>query len=1112
MTRESDLVDFRILGPLEVASNGDNVPLGGGKQRALLAVLLLHADRVVPVERIIDDLWGESVPDTAPKMVQVYVSQLRKQLPGELLRTRAPGYVLELDGHALDLHRFDELVEQGRAALANGQPEQAARELRAALDLWRGSALAEFEEPFAQLESARLEEQRVVCLEERIEADLALGRHAQLVGELESLVRRLPHRERLRGQHMLALYRSGRQAEALESYGAFRRMLSDDLGIDPSPALRELERQILQQAPSLELDQPAFVTAPTPPRSASAPPVGRERERAHLSRLLEEACSGTRHLVFVTGDPGIGKTTIVESFVGELAATDTLVARGQCVPQQGGGEPYLAVLQALGELVRGPRGRQFVSLLARQAPTWVAQMPWILSDEEFEAVRVRLIGATTDRMLREMVEALEAMSRETPLVLVLEDLHWSDPSTVDLLNAVARRRESARLLVVGTYRRTDAVAQEHPVHRLAQQLRGRGLATEIAVGPLSLDAVDEYAASRVGAKTSRAVAGVLRERTGGNPLFVTTLLDSWLDDDLLAEDPDLEQLGRHVPETVRDLIDQMLDDLDSADAELLTAASVVGLEFSPMALAAAATREETEVETRCDALAHSGRFIERAGEEQWPDSTVDSHYRFAHDLHREVLYDRLPAGQRAQTHLRVGLLLESKYGERAKEIAPKLAEHFVRGGDAARAVVALRLAAEQAFERLAHREALEHLTNALAMLERLPDDDHRASEELTLQAMLAFAQLAVRGFSAPEAEAAFVRARELAERLGRTDEHGWALFRLGTLYEVRGEYHRSREFVEQALAVAEQTSSKGLLLESHELLACVLFHQGVFGEAVEHAERGLAAYDGQYSSALTAAYGENAGAACHTWAALSLWFAGFPDLARKRARDAIAVAEDARRRHGRATALAHSAIVEQCRLDVDAARERAENAMGIAAEDGYRYRLAMATIVHGWAIAAAGSCEEGVAEVERGLELSRATGARMDDPYYLALLADARMRAGNVDAACAAVEAAFEQAPPGRGFFFESELYRLGGELELRRGSSAKAEERFKKAVEVARAQNALSLELRAALSLASLLRETGRDDEARDLVAEPFSRFTEGFDTHDLIAARQLLKKLTTA
>ncbi|HXH96426.1 MAG TPA: alpha/beta fold hydrolase, partial [Gaiellaceae bacterium] len=244
-------MEFRILGPLEARDGSGSARLSGGKQQALLALLLLHAGRVVAVQRLVDDLWGEHVPETASKMVQVYVSRLRRQLPEGMLQTRSPGYLLDLDGHSLDLRRFEVLESEGRAAMADGRPGEAVRLLRDALALWRGPALAEFEEPFAQLESARLEEQRLTCLEERIEADLATGRAGELVGELEVLVARHPHRERLRSHLMLALYRSGRHAEALESYRSFRRMLADELGIDPPARLRELEGRMLRQDPTL---------------------------------------------------------------------------------------------------------------------------------------------------------------------------------------------------------------------------------------------------------------------------------------------------------------------------------------------------------------------------------------------------------------------------------------------------------------------------------------------------------------------------------------------------------------------------------------------------------------------------------------------------------------------------------------------------------------------------------------------------------------------------------------------------------------------------------------------------------------------------------------------
>ncbi len=281
-------MDFQILGPLEVRDGDRAVGLRGGKQQALLALLLVNAGRTLAIDRTVDELWGEDVPESAQKMVQIYVSKLRKVLPPGTLHTRPPGYALELEPDELDLHRFERLVADAGAALAAGQCEEAAAGFRAALDLWRGPALAEFtSEPFAAPEGARLEEQRMRALEGRIEADLLRDRHADLVGELEALVGRNPLRERPRQQYMLALYRSGRQAEALAAYQDVRRALADELGIDPSPALRELERRILQQDPSLDHVGPA---EPQPPRARAAarapqpavPPASLERPEEML--------------------------------------------------------------------------------------------------------------------------------------------------------------------------------------------------------------------------------------------------------------------------------------------------------------------------------------------------------------------------------------------------------------------------------------------------------------------------------------------------------------------------------------------------------------------------------------------------------------------------------------------------------------------------------------------------------------------------------------------------------------------------------------------------------------------------------------------------------------
>lgn len=268
-------MEYRVLGPLEVRDGDRSLPLAGPKQRALLALLLVNANRVLSRDRLIDELWGEHPPETAVQSLQVYVSRLRKLLPTGTLLTRPPGYLLEIDAGQLDLRRFERLLAEGHEALAAGDAERAASVLREALELWRGPALAEFAfEPFAQAEIGRLEDLRVSAVEERVEADLALGRHADLIGELEALIAEHPHRERLRGELMLALYRSGRQAEALAAYQQARGALVDELGIEPSAALQRLEKAILLHDEELEAPSRAPAAARAP--SATSPPIERK--------------------------------------------------------------------------------------------------------------------------------------------------------------------------------------------------------------------------------------------------------------------------------------------------------------------------------------------------------------------------------------------------------------------------------------------------------------------------------------------------------------------------------------------------------------------------------------------------------------------------------------------------------------------------------------------------------------------------------------------------------------------------------------------------------------------------------------------------------------------
>jgi DNA-binding SARP family transcriptional activator len=353
-------MEFRILGPLEALDEGRPLGLGGSKQRALLAVLLLHANETLATDRLIDELWAERPPATAAKTVQVYISRLRKALaggdgddPAGGVATREHGYQLRLDPERLDAHRFERLVAQGRRELAVGRPERAAAALEEALSLWRGPPLADLAyEPFAQREIARLEDLRAAALEQLIEAKLALGRHAEVIGELEGLIAQHPYRERLRAQLMLALYRSERQADALQAYQDARRTLVEELGIEPGERLRGLERAILAQDPRLHLvaaEEPAAAEpADEVPRGAF---VGRERELAELVGGLDDAFAGRGRLFLLVGEPGIGKSRLAEELIAHARARGASVLVGRCW-EAGGAPAYWPWVQSLRPYLR----------------------------------------------------------------------------------------------------------------------------------------------------------------------------------------------------------------------------------------------------------------------------------------------------------------------------------------------------------------------------------------------------------------------------------------------------------------------------------------------------------------------------------------------------------------------------------------------------------------------------------------------------------------------------------------------------------------------------------------------------------------------------------------
>jgi predicted ATPase/DNA-binding winged helix-turn-helix (wHTH) protein len=448
--------------------------------------------------------------------------------------------------------------------------------------------------------------------------------------------------------------------------------------------------------------------------------VGREAELARLSRCYELTRKGHRQVIFVTGDAGMGKTTLVDALTTQLAQEGHVwLGRGQCVEQYGAGEAYLPLLEALSHLCHGPAAAPVITRLRQYAPSWLAQLDAALEEEERATLRHQVQGVTQTRMLRELAEALEALTTAQPAALVLEDLHWSDYSTVEALTMLARRREAARLLVIGTYRPVELVLRAHPLKAVKQELQLHGQCDEVPLGYLTRAEVQAYLDQRVaGPAATAALATWVHRRTEGHPLFMVHVVDDLAQQGRLTDPAATEASGggveAAVPAALPPLIELQLARLSGEVQQVLDVASVVGVEFAVASVAASLCMPIDAIEAICEELARQGQFIEDLGLAEWPDGTVSGRYGFRHALYQEVLYRRIGSARRVRWHRAIGARLEVGYGAQASQLAAALAVHFEQGRDHARAVDYLRQAAADGIQRATYPEALQNLTKAFA--------------------------------------------------------------------------------------------------------------------------------------------------------------------------------------------------------------------------------------------------------------------------------------------------------------------------------------------------------------------------------------------------------------
>jgi DNA-binding winged helix-turn-helix (wHTH) protein/tetratricopeptide (TPR) repeat protein len=801
-------------------------------------------------------------------------------------------------------------------------------------------------------------------------------------------------------------------------------------------------------------------TARTPQvaKAASRPAgfVGRDAELARLQRALSLACQATRQVVFVAGEAGAGKTTLVEAFLGRDCAAQMFVARGQCVEHRGTGEPYMPLLDALGRLCRGVHGARTIELLRREAPSWLLQLPWLLSDEEAVALAAR--SSSGERMLREFGMLIERMSEEMPVVLLVEDLHWSDSATLEALDLLARQTHPARLLLLGTLRPGDRKASRHPVLAAAQELRARGQCELIELPLLAVRELEDYLRVRLpGADFIRELASLLHERTSGNPLFVGNLVASWIARGLICEDEGvwvldaaMSTLETDVPESLQQLIQKRVAEVDAEEQRLLETASVIGQQFSIAFLSATLQVEDEEVERRCESLACGGRFIARAGTERWGDGTLTSRFAFTHDLYVDVLYERIAEVRRARLHRQAGLALERVWSGRERERAAELALHFRRARDHARAIRYLEVAAGQAMERSAYREAVLHFMAALELLEETAPSPSRDRTELAIRFHLAPSLIATRGWADALAEKNYHRGCDLARAVNARAVLSQMLYGMATMYEYRGNYRRAERIVLERLAFDGEAATANAV-ESHELLTCSMLHQGRYAEAVECGQRAITAAE-QHAGPL------DGGTVLvlvqtHGWMSCGLAFLGRHGDALAQSAIAVRFAETEGDELARATAYAQAAFLRFYRREAEECRRLSAAAEAIARERRLPFLLACARVLLGWCLSLDGAHEEALKEVRAAIRTSTSVGARMEAPLFLAILAECLDRAGEPARALETLDEAFAHVGRSRSFFYVSELYRMSADLLLARGDLDTARTALEQAHAIAQEQ-----------------------------------------------------------
>jgi predicted ATPase len=845
--------------------------------------------------------------------------------------------------------------------------------------------------------------------------------------------------------------------------------------------------------------------------------VGRAEEQAGLHGALTAATEGPGRVVCVSGEAGAGKTTVVEAFLEDLEGGERrcCVARGRCSERLAGTEAYLPWLEALDDLLHGAGGETVVRLAQAVAPTWYRQLLPGPSLDDAPDPR----APSQERLKRELASLVREVSRERALVLFFDDLHWADASTIDLLAYLGDRLDGLPLLIIATYRPADLLLANHPFVHLRHALAARGVCSELALDLLEPVHVEEYLASRFpGHRFPSDLPTRIHARTEGSPLFMVDLVGYLCDRQVIAADQDGWFLTRppaefdhDLPASVRAMIDRKIAQLDEADRSLLAAGSVQGNEFDGSVVAEALALDPADVEERLDVLDRVYAFVRAIGQRQFPDHTVSTRFRFVHVLYQNALFDSVRPLRKIRWARALAHALEGHWQDQRATAANELAVLYETAREPAKAADCFRLAAQGASALFASQEAVMLARRALSMIDLIPASRDRAVLELASQVVLGNALMAIRGYAAEEVEQTYSRAEALCRELGETPHSLPVLFGVYGYQVVRAHLRAALAVGEEFLRRAERQGGPTLLI-GQRLVGGASLYLGNLVDARRHLGDGTVLYDREQHRPLTWLYGQEPGTVLYSLLAITDWLLGCTDRALASGDEALRLGREVSHAHTHVQLYTFAAMHHQLRRDWARVAAFVRSLGELAVEQDMAFWANAARHLHGFVLAVEGEPRKGIAEIRRALDANRSMGAELFRPYSLCFIADTLGRMGEADEALAAADEARSAIEKSDERWWEAEVFRVRGEVLAWRagGQSDRGEESIHAALAVARAQEARSLELRAAMSLGRLLSRTSRRAEAAARLADTLSWFTEGFDTADLQDARALLAELS--